>query len=134
MIYAAEILDNKFVKIGFSDGPDASRRIASLQTGCPFQIKPLFVIPGTLRQEQSLHAALSVAFGRIRIPMPPNEWYPGRNPFFAEFLANLRLGFDVGLAHAEKFNPSVRQSGQAGARSTEPNIKWPLLKESKGPS
>ena len=85
MIYVAEILDSKFIKVGFAAG-EVKRRISELQTGCPFEIKILLEVEGTLRQEQSLHSALTKAFGRIRIPCPPNEWYPGKHPFIQRFL------------------------------------------------
>jgi hypothetical protein len=127
MIYAASILDNKFVKIGFSKSEDATKRIAELQTGNPYEIKLLFTTYGTLQQEQSLHASLSVAFGRIRVPMPPNEWYPGKNPFFVEFLEYLKYGPDAGLAFSENYNPAIRQgSTKKGKEDTTPNKKWPL--------
>lgn len=126
MIYVAQILDMQFVKIGFSEGSSAEPRIASLQTGCPFQIKEVFHIDGTLRQEQTLHSALFAAFGRIRIPMPPNEWYPGRPKFFCDFLENLKVGFDFGLTFAERYNAAVKQlSPREGRGDVTPNIKWP---------
>lgn len=126
MIYALEILDRKFVKVGFSDNEDPSVRISALQTGCPFEIKPILTTYGTLKQEQSLHAALTVAIGRIRIPMPPNEWYPGKIAFMRGFLEYLKYGPDAGLAFAENYNPAVKQPGKKGARTSyEPVIKWP---------
>ncbi len=126
MIYAVQILDNKFVKIGYSGDEDATKRIAQLQTGSPFEIKLLFTTYGSLQQEQSLHAALKVAFGRIRIPMPPNEWYPGKNPFFTGFLEYLKYGPDAGLAYLENYNPAIKQgSTKEGKEDVSPNIKWP---------
>lgn len=126
MIYAVEILDRRFVKIGFTDSDAVETRIAALQTGCPFQIKPMFCTPGSLRQEQSLHSALSAAFGRIRVPIPPNEWYPGKNPFFVEFLSWLESSFDAGLSFAEKYNAAVRQpSVKDGRGDVSTNAKWP---------
>jgi hypothetical protein len=126
MIYAVEILDMKFVKIGFSASDDIMVRIAELQTGCPYEIRPVFATYGTLRQELALHDSLLTAFGRVRIPMPPNEWYPGRNPFFVKFLDNLRFGPDMGLAFAEKYNPAIKQpSPRVGKTNVNPNIRWP---------
>lgn len=129
MIYAVEILDKKFVKIGFSANEDIRERIGALQTGCPFEIKEIFTTFGTLRQEKSLHAELSIAFGRIRIPMPPNEWYPGRNPFFTKFLEYLKYGPDAGLALLQNYAPEVRQPGKKGGGVVAPNIRWPSLKQ-----
>lgn len=112
------------MKIGFSGGEDSAARIASLQTGCPFQIKELFNTFGTLRQEKALHSALRVGFGRVRIPIPPNEWYPGRNPFFQSFLEHLKYGPDAGFVFLDKYNPAIKQPGKKSRG--EPNIKWPL--------
>jgi len=126
MIYAVEILDQKFVKIGFSSAASSCERIATLQTGCPFEIKEIFVIEGTLRQEQSIHALLRSSFGRIRVPMPPNEWYPGKNHFFQQFLHDLRHGFDAGLTYLARYDPSVKQPGKK-SNDVSPNIKWPTL-------
>lgn len=125
MIYAVHIIDEKFVKIGFSDG-DLSNRIATLQTGCPFEIRELFTIEGSLRQEKSLHSALLRGFARVKIPMPPNEWYPGKNAFFQKFLADLRFGFDAGLGYIERYSPSLSQGSMCkGNGEFEPNLKWP---------
>lgn len=126
MIYAVEILDCKFVKIGYSSSDDSAGRIAALQTGNPFEIKKLFTIDGTIRQEQSLHALLNSSFGRLRLPMPPNEWYPGNHPFFKEFLKELQYGFDFGAAYLAKYDPCVKQPGFKGDGTT-PNFKWPKL-------
>lgn len=124
MIYVLEILDKKFVKVGFADNVES--RIAQLQTGNPFEVKKIFAIEGTLKQEQALHGALQKAFARIRIPMPPNEWYPGLNPFMTEFMENLKYGFDFGLTYAEKYNSSVRQGSTKRDTDLKPNIKWPI--------
>jgi hypothetical protein len=112
MIYAIEILDSKFVKIGFSSSETTKQRIASLQTGCPFEIRELFTVEGTLRQEQALHASLVAGFTRIGVPFPPNEWYPGLNPFFQGFLDALSLGANQGIAYAERYNHNVKQPSQ----------------------
>lgn len=126
MIYAVAIMDGKYVKIGFSKDENAEKRIAQLQTGNPFEIKLLFTTFGTLMQEQALHSALATGFGRIRISMPPNEWYPGKNPFFQKFLDYLRFGPDAGLAYLDNYNPAVKQPGKKDDRTSyEPNIKWP---------
>jgi hypothetical protein len=128
VIYAVQILDQKFVKIGFSSNEDVGERIAALQTGCPFEIRPMFTTFGTLRQEKAIHSSLTIAFGRIRVPMPPNEWYPGKTPLFAQFLEHLRYGADAALMLMEKYNPSVNQGG-CGVREkgVVPNIRWPAI-------
>lgn len=126
MIYAVYIQDQRFVKVGFCKDGGIERRIAQLQTGNPFEIKLLFHTYGTIVQEKALHSALRVAFGRIRIAMPPNEWYPGTNPFFQGFLEYLKYGPDAGLAYAENYNPSVnRGSPKPDKQNLEPNIRWP---------
>lgn len=125
MIYVVHILDQKFVKVGFTADEDVGVRIAQLQTGCPFEITELFTIEGTLRQEKALHAALNVAFGRIRIPTPPNEWYPGKNTFFQKFLENLQYGAGTGLGFAEQYNPSVKQPSERRGDDFSTNYKWP---------
>lgn len=125
MIYAVEILDKKFIKIGFSAIDDVGKRISELQTGNPFLISPVLTTYGTLRQEQALHAALKIAFGRIRIPMPPNEWYPGRNPFISNFLEYLKYGPDAGLALIENYNPAIKQPGKKIGASVTPTLRWP---------
>lgn len=133
MIYAVQVLDQKFVKIGYCRGPTALARISALQTGCPFKITELFSIEGTLLQEKSLHAALTKAFARIRIQVPPNEWYPGRNQFFQGFLAHLKYGFDVGLTYAEQHNQFVEQKDSEPA-DPPPAKKWPTLRQRRRPN
>lgn len=111
MIYVATMQGGKFVKIGFTADDTTRRRFASMQTATPFQIDELFTVAGSLRQEQAIHAALKVAFHRIRVPIPGNEWYPGRLPFMQKFLDALRLGPVSAMAVADAYNPSVRQFG-----------------------
>lgn len=126
MIYVVEILDQKFVKVGFSASESTKQRIAELQTGCPFEIRELFTVDGTIRQEQSLHAAISIAMARCGLPMPPNEWYLGRNPVMQNVIGHLRHGANEGILFAESYNPNVKQnSATRGART--PNIRWPRL-------
>lgn len=126
MIYAVEIMDGKYVKVGFSKDENPEKRIAQLQTGNPFEIKLLFTTYGTLIQEQTIHSALTTGFGRIRIAMPPNEWYPGKNPFFQKFLDYLKFGPDAGLAYLDNYNPATKQPGQKDNKTSyEPNIRWP---------
>ena len=124
MIYAAQILDRKFVKVGYTaDLPE--ERIATLQTGCPYEIKLIGHTVGTLRQEQSLHDALLRAFTRIRVPHPPNEWYPGKNTLMKSALEHLLDGgFDQCWAFLTRYDQNVKQAGH-GESSLHPNLKWP---------
>jgi len=124
MIYVIQILNNKFIKIGFSKYDDVSYRISELQTGNPYEIKPVFTTFGTLIQEKELHRSLLVAFTRIRIPIPPNEWYPGKAPMFQEFLGYLKYGPNAGMAFLDKYNQSIKQPGH-GETSLYPTIRWP---------
>lgn len=113
MIYVAEILDGKFVKIGFCADESPQKRLAQLQTGNPYQINLVFAVVGTLRQEQALHSALRVAFDRIFIKTPGNEWYPGRHPFMRNIIAQLGTGgANAAIAFAERYNPAVKQWGK----------------------
>lgn len=124
MIYVAEIQQGRFRKIGFCSDENPEFRIAQLQTGCPYQITLLFAVEGTLRQEKSIHAALEKAFARNGIPVPPNEWYPGKHQFFVDFLGALKFGANQGIAWAEKYNPAVKQwSKKRGERSLVK--RWP---------
>lgn len=130
MIYVAKIQDGKFIKVGFSGAKSVSERLSTLQTGCPYKIDEVFCIEGTLMQEQAIHGALKAAFARVRIPMPPNEWYPGKTPFFKEFLENLKYGFDFGLTFLEKYNVAVKQPSTKIRKNKanpnyEPQMRWP---------
>ena len=129
MIYAVEILERRFIKIGYSASDDVTERIAALQTGNPFEIRPLISVRGTLMQEQSLHGALRVAFARTGMPVPPNEWYPGRHPFFVGFLNELEFGFDAGITFLHKMDPAVRQPGKDGERHLK--LQWPTFDSKK---
>jgi vacuolar-type H+-ATPase subunit H len=89
LIYVASILDETFVKLGFTQG-NPPRRIADLQVGCPFQINLDFVVEGTRYQEEKTHNQLSYVFEHLSIPCSPNEWYPTKHPFIQRFLTELR--------------------------------------------
>lgn len=65
MIYF--IKGGKFTKIGYT-GSDVEGRIASLQTGCPYNIELLGVIDGDVELERSLHKQLEKY--RVR-----GEWF-----------------------------------------------------------
>lgn len=130
MIYAVSILKRQFVKVGFSANDDVARRISELQTGCPFKIDPVLTTFGNIQQEKRVHAALSMCFAQIRLPMPPNEWYPGRNGFFKEFLDYLKYGPEAAVAFCEHYDPAI---GFRGVRADSkprsmwtPNYKWPV--------
>ena len=128
VIYAVEILDQMYVKIGYSKAENVQTRLANMQVDCPFQIKIVALVEGSLMQELALHASLRVAFGRIRVPMPPNEWYPGRLPFMAEFLKQMRLfGANTAMAFSEKYNSAIKQPGFGGGSPSDflPIIRWP---------
>jgi hypothetical protein len=125
MIYALEILDLRFIKIGYTSA-DVATRIASLQTGSPFLISSLFVVEGTLLQEQAIHGSLKKAMGRIRINIPPNEWYPGRHPFITQFLSKLKtLGPNQSLLHSDSYHSNVKQFGTSKPYCEgKPNYVW----------
>jgi hypothetical protein len=128
MIYVVEILDQKFIKIDFSKEGTTLRRIAELQTGNPFEIKEVFIIEGSLMQEQAIHSSLLVAMTRCGLPHPPNEWYPGTNPFMQQFLERLKFGANQGIAFAEEYNANVkRHSKKRGDKERHPKIKWPKM-------
>lgn len=91
MIYALHILDQKYIKIGFTEADDALPRIAALQTGNPFEIKLMFTTWGSLPQERTIHSVLKRAFAIAGISIPPNEWYPNGSGLFTGFLTELEL-------------------------------------------
>lgn len=114
MIYALEILGRKYVKIGYTRHGTVQQRIAELQTGSPYELTPIVWIGGTIRQEQAIHAALNTAFARCGIPVPPNEWYPGKHPIMGQFLDRLQISANQAIAFAERFNPSIKQPSPRG--------------------
>jgi hypothetical protein len=133
LIYVLGILDQKFAKIGFTTDDDVRGRVAALQTGCPFKLEPIVTAPSTLLQEQALHAALIIGFGRCRIPMPPGEWYPGRHNFFRTVLDRLRQGgVNDAILFAELYNPAVKQPGRSATKANKhnsgcrPTCRWPI--------
>ncbi len=131
MIYALEIINARFVKIGFTSNLDVSCRIEQLQTGSPFEIKKIFIVDGTILQEKEIHRALKTAFGRSNISVPPNEWYPGRCNIMKDFLPKLkRYGANQALAYLDQFNPSVNTK-EHHDRSYEPKAEWPSLSKAK---
>lgn len=133
MIYCLEILNFKYIKFGFTSKNDLTQRISSLQTGCPFEIKPVFFIEGTIKQEKELHKTLSIAFGRMNIPIPPNEWYPGRNTaskHALEMITQKRGGINHAISCLDKWNPSLNQlTGSSSKRSDKVKLQWPAMSE-----
>lgn len=124
MIYVCSIQEGQWVKIGYHAGDDANDRIAALQTGSPYLISLEFMVDGTLLQEQTLHALLRDAFTRIRVPMPPNEWYPGRPPFMVDFLGWLRLGVQPAVTKAESMSLRAKHGGASHPPIVAPNLRW----------
>lgn len=132
MIYVAEILDHKFVKIGFA--ADVQERLAALQTGNPFKINLVFAVDGTLRQEQTVHDALTGHFGRIHVPCPPNEWYPGKLPLIQKFIVELRISVSGAIAFADSCGVGNKNwfggkqnNPKVGRHNGEPILHWPRL-------
>jgi len=98
MIYFVSILDGEFIKIGYTNS-SVEKRISSLQTGNPYEIKVLFTVEGTLYQEKELHRELMKLFSRLEVfNNPVNEWYPGANPIIKSFMCNSRnLGINYAI-------------------------------------
>lgn len=69
-VYFVEALGAGRVKIGWTAAGTARERVKSLQTASPFELGILLEIPGTLADEQSLHAR----FERLRVA-PTTEWF-----------------------------------------------------------
>lgn len=127
MIYVLEILDWRFAKVGFTDDPDISKRIAQLQTGCPFEIKLALKVNGSLLQEKTIHSVLDDMFASMGHPIPPNEWYPGRSEFFKGFCEALSYGFSYAMAYCADKNMAARgercaQMGWDGKKKAWPKI------------
>lgn len=131
MIYVIGILENRYVKIGFCKDESPDKRIAALQTGNPFELQLIACVPGTLRQEQSLHAALNEAFGRSGIAVPPNEWYPGNNKFMKVIIEAVKFGPNYAISVADEYVPSRLRHGKEGTKSNWPEISKNLLRKSK---
>ncbi len=77
MIYFLSIMDGEYIKIGYTSRV-IEKRLAALQTGNPFEIKLIFSIDGSLKQEKEVHCRLKEVFERLEVfSNPVNEWYPG---------------------------------------------------------
>ena len=53
--YVYFIQGGKYVKIGYTENPDISKRLGELQTGCPFPLKVIGSIPANRSLEWYLH-------------------------------------------------------------------------------
>lgn len=128
MIYVVGVQDGKYVKIGHTKDGNVSTRIAELQTGSPYKIDFICSCDGTVRQEKTIHYMLFRAFNRIRIPHPPNEWYPGKVQFMRDFILNIEDGFNSAYTYLCKYQTEVKQSGKDLLGRELPltdNVRWP---------
>lgn len=90
MIYFLSVLNEEFIKIGFTD-QIIEKRILALQTGNPYEIKMIFMVDGSLKQEKEIHRSLKEVFERLKVfNNPVNEWYSGNNPIVKMFICNVR--------------------------------------------
>jgi hypothetical protein len=69
LVYFVEAVGLQKIKIGFTRSK-VSKRIDSLRTGCPAELRALGWMEGTTRDEQALH----VRFAHLRI-MINSEWF-----------------------------------------------------------
>ena len=51
--------ENSPIKIGYTSRPNTRKRIAELQTGCPYKLSLIGTMRGTLELEKSLHDIFS---------------------------------------------------------------------------
>jgi len=125
MIYVLEILNQKYIKIGYTKD-DIEKRISSLQTGNPFEIKLLFTVDGSILQEKTIHKALDDAMFRMNSSHPPNEWYPGKKPLIVNFLDNLKLyGCNQALSYIDQFSFITKQPSK---------FKPPIVRKKEWPN
>ena len=75
-----------FIKIGKASG-NAENRVTSLQTGCPFPIEVLAVIPGGLEREARLHRV----FSSLRAH---GEWFHA-SPSLIRFIRRASVRYEV---------------------------------------
>lgn len=61
MIYFVQETISGYIKIGFTDSPDAESRVRSLQTANPGRLVPLLLIPGDMEEEKELHRIFAEA-------------------------------------------------------------------------
>lgn len=72
-----------FVKIGKESGPVIGARLRDLQTGCPWPMHLVAVLPGGLERERELH----LRFAHLRV-RNNGEWFHERGAL-AQFIAQL---------------------------------------------
>lgn len=72
MIYFFQAEGVGHIKIGFTDGTDASFRLADLQTGSPVPLRLLGTMPGTADDEKNLHRRFAAhrVHGEWFLPVP----------------------------------------------------------------
>jgi len=128
MIYVMQIDDHRFIKIGFTAGDDVSKRIATLQTGCPYEIFPVMTVDGSISDERALHQEMGDALARLNLPSPPNEWYPGKHFFVRLVLAELRYGARTAIEFIRGYIETKR-GGEPASRV--PRTTWTPAKDKK---
>ena len=125
MIYVLSIGPGKLIKIGYTGKPIVER-VAQLQTGCPFQITPLFTVEGNLYQEKEIHKGLRRMLQRRDLDLP-GEWYPSKPEIMKNFLHYLKLGCDMGLAYLDddeyRLLRVARPAEQGLSRRQKENLK-----------
>jgi hypothetical protein len=80
------------IKIGFAKNP--LTRMATLQTGYPWELRLLYVFPAAIRLEQALHRLY--AAGRLRGEWFDAEVIEGDEPFLADLAASFRSAGALG--------------------------------------
>jgi hypothetical protein len=80
-IYFVELEGTNFIKIGYTERPDAAGRIAQLQTGQPGKLRLLGQIPGEMINEYELHQIFAEYRGN-------GEWFDGP-PIFRVFITKM---------------------------------------------
>lgn len=127
MIYFLSILDGEFIKIGYTS-QKIEKRKAALQTGNPYEIKLIFRVDGTLKQEKEVHRSLEKVFERLKVfNNPVNEWYPGENSIIKMFMANaMNLGIDYAIRNIDSiyhWEFDVKENEIFNIRSLEKALK-----------
>jgi hypothetical protein len=70
VIYAIRAVGTQFVKFGFTSEADVRKRIDSMQTGCPHELKAIAFGPGDRELEHKIHWRLRGAGAHHR-----GEWF-----------------------------------------------------------
>lgn len=68
MLYFIEAVGDGRIKIGFTDNNDAEIRMATLQVGCPHELRLLGTLPGTMDDEKNLKRRFAAHCSR-------GEWF-----------------------------------------------------------